>query len=74
VDGIVTPSDLGKLPMRVLAFAMLTHLEAVMLTAIRISFSHEEDAVDKLGADAAAQVSGISLNCTQSSLTPPYLR
>jgi hypothetical protein len=44
--------------MRVLAFAMPTHLEAVMLAAIRVCFSHEEDAVDKLGADAAAQVLG----------------
>ena len=73
VDGIVTPSDLGKLPMRVLAFAMLTHLEAVMLAAIRVSFSHEEDAVDKLGPDAAAQVLGDLTELHAKQLDPALL-
>jgi hypothetical protein len=35
VSGIVTRSDLLKLPVRVLAFAMITHLESLMAEAVR---------------------------------------
>ena len=35
IDGLVTPSDLLKLPVRLVLFAFLTHLEATMANAIR---------------------------------------
>lgn len=35
IEGIVTPSDLLKLPVRVVLFALLTHLESAMARTIR---------------------------------------
>lgn len=73
LDGIVTPSDLSKLPMRVLAFAMLAQLETVMLVAIRSRYTAEEDAVDALGADAAAQILGDLSALHEKQLDPALL-
>jgi len=58
MDSIVTPSDLGKLPMRVLAYTALTHLEATMIQAIRRIHPTDEDAVARLNEGAQAQVLG----------------
>jgi len=43
VSGIVTRSDLLKLPVRVLAFAMITHLESLMADAIRRECGADDD-------------------------------
>jgi CBS domain-containing protein len=42
IRGIVTRSDIAKLPVRVLAFALLTHLEMVMAEVIRAQCPSEE--------------------------------
>jgi hypothetical protein len=45
IKGLVTTSDLLKLPVRVYAFMLVTHLEMVMAAAIRIAFRGQpEDA------------------------------
>jgi predicted transcriptional regulator len=59
VDAIVTPSDLNKLPVRVLAFTMLAHLEAVALVAIGQLTDDDREAVGLLGRHEAAQVSDL---------------
>jgi predicted transcriptional regulator len=56
VDSIVTPSDLNKLPVRVVAFTMLAHLEAAAVLAIDAPREEHLDAVALLGTDEAAQV------------------
>ena len=58
MDSIVTPSDLGKLPMRVLAYTAVAHLEATMIQAIRRIHPTDEDAVARLNEGAQAQVLG----------------
>ena len=73
LDGIVTPSDLSKLPMRVLAFAMLAQLETVMLVAIRLRYPAEEDAIDALGSDASAQILGELSVLHEKQLDPALL-
>jgi len=56
VDSIVTPSDLNKLPVRVVAFTMLAHLEASAVLAIERLTHDNHEAVALLGKDEAAQV------------------
>ncbi len=58
MDAIVTPSDLGKLPMRVLAYTSIAHLEATMTDAIRRMYTTEEDAVASLSPSTQAQILG----------------
>jgi len=43
ISGIVTLSDLQRLPARACLFAMVTHLEMVMTDAIRAEFGADED-------------------------------
>jgi hypothetical protein len=42
IDGIVTSSDVHKLPVRLLAFALVTHLEMTMTDVIRRTSSEDE--------------------------------
>lgn len=41
IDGIVTRSDLLKLPVRICVFTLVTHLELVMMNRIRTLFADE---------------------------------
>jgi len=43
IQGIVTPSDIPKLPVRLFAFALVTHLEMVMANVIRAKCPNEQD-------------------------------
>ena len=43
IKGIVTRSDLLKLPVRLLAFAGVTHLESLMVELIRTKYKHGDD-------------------------------
>lgn len=43
IYGLVTKSDLLKLPVALLGFALVTHLEALMLNAIRMTDIREEE-------------------------------
>ena len=56
ISHIVTPSDLGKLPMRVFLFGKVALLEQSLMDAIRRGFPNDESAVATLGPDAHAQV------------------
>lgn len=56
ISHIVTPSDLGKLPMRVFLFGKVALLEQSLMDAIRRGFPDDESAVATLGPDAQAQV------------------
>lgn len=56
LDAIVTPSDLGKLPMRVLAYTAVAHLESTMMDAIRHVYPSDEDAVAHLCDGAQTQI------------------
>lgn len=42
IQGIVTWSDLQKLPIRLYAFSLVTHLEMVMAAVIQTTFLHDE--------------------------------
>jgi len=42
ISGIVTPSDLLKLPVRTMLFTLISHLEATMAQLIEAAYPHEE--------------------------------
>jgi hypothetical protein len=73
LDSIVTPSDLGKLPMRVLAFSLITNLEATMTDAIRRAFASEEDAIAALAEGTQAQILGELARLHEKKLDPSLL-
>jgi hypothetical protein len=73
IDAIVTPSDLRKLPMRVLVYAQLAHLEATMLATINALFPTDEDAVSALEAGAQAQLLHDLSRMHDKHLDPPLL-
>ncbi len=56
IEGIVTRSDVLKLPVRLLAFTRLTHLEMVMAEIIRCSFKNVEDWLQLLNEDRINQI------------------
>jgi hypothetical protein len=56
ITGVVTASDVTQLPVRLLVFALLTHLEQTMLAAIRRA-SGEWEAIDRLASDRQEKVS-----------------
>lgn len=73
LESIVTPSDLGKLPMRVLAYTLLAHLETTMTEAIRRIFPTEEDAICALDTSAQAQIEGSLSAMHRKTLDPALL-
>jgi len=59
IVGIVTRSDLLKLPVRLLAFAFMTHLEMLMADVIRTKYSPADESwFDMLSDDRRKKVSG----------------
>ena len=48
ISGLVTLSDLQRLPVRAALFTMVTHLEITMAQAIRAEFPHSEDWTNRL--------------------------
>lgn len=48
IRGIITRSDLLKLPVRLLAFAGVTHMESLMAELIRTKYKHGDDSWTKL--------------------------
>jgi len=44
IEGIVTLSDVAKLPVRLLAFTSVAHLEAVLTEVIRRKYPHDDEA------------------------------
>jgi len=48
INGLVSLSDLQRLPVRAALFAMVTHLEITMAHAIRSEFNQSEDWINRL--------------------------
>lgn len=48
ITGIVTPSDIGKLPVRLMAFTLVAHLELLMAGVIRQNCPTDSELLDKL--------------------------
>ncbi len=51
INGIVTRSDVGKLPVRLVAFTLVTHLEVVMADAVREKYGDSPDWLQLLRPD-----------------------
>lgn len=73
IGHIVTPSDLGKLPMRVFLFGKVALLEQSLTDAIRRGFPDDESAVATLGPDAQSQVLASLSALHKKNLDPSIL-
>jgi hypothetical protein len=73
IDAIVTPSDLVKLPMRVMVFGAVAHLEQAMLDALRRLFGDDESALAELDADHQVQICGLYDKLRQRDLDPSLM-
>jgi hypothetical protein len=69
----VLAADLGKLPMRVLAYTSVAHLEATMTDAIRNTYPTEEDAVARLSEGVQGQILGELRRMYDKNLDPSLL-
>ena len=58
INGIVTPSDIGKLPVRLMAFTLVTHLEVLIANSIRRQFPQDEDWFARLDTDLRKALKG----------------
>lgn len=56
IYGLVSLSDLQRLPVRAALFAMVTHLEMTMAQAIRVEFEQSEDWIERLSAQRKSKV------------------
>ncbi|SEE18597.1 hypothetical protein SAMN05519104_5431 [Rhizobiales bacterium GAS188] len=56
INGLVSISDLQRLPVRAALFAMVTHLEITMAHAIRSEFDQSEDWINRLSAERISKV------------------
>ncbi len=56
INGLVSISDLQKLPVRAALFAMVTHFEIVMAASIREEFEQTEQAILRLSPERQARV------------------
>ena len=72
IEGIVTSSDVHKLPVRLLAFALVTHLEMTMAELIRRT-STNDDWLDGLGEGRRARVSQKLADLRLKNIDPPLL-
>ena len=57
INGLVSISDLQKLPVRAALFAMVTHFEIVMAASIREEFEQTEHAILRLSPERQTRVS-----------------
>ena len=58
IKGIVTPSDIGKLPVRLMAFTLATHLEMLMAEFIRKHCHTDAELLERLHPNQRATVEG----------------
>lgn len=72
LDAIVTPSDLNKPAVRMLAYASVAHLEAVMTSAIRVRLGNEDPLVH-LDPSSGDQVRGSYRRLKDKLLNPSPL-
>lgn len=58
IKGIVTLSDVGKLPVRLMAFTLVTHLELVLADLIRRRYGDSSDWLPLLGPKQREKIEG----------------
>lgn len=58
IRGIVTPSDIGKLPVRLMAFTLVAHLELLMAEVIRQNCHTDSELLDKLHPKQRVTIEG----------------
>lgn len=69
IDAIVTPSDANKLPVRLVAFTMVVHLEAAMLAVARLrAHGDDEVALCELSDGGYGQVIGLQRQMAERRL------
>lgn len=73
IAGIVTPSDLLRLPVRVLAFALLSHLEHTMNRIINADHSEPDGWLKYLKLDRKAELEQDLEKLQQERLNPDLL-
>lgn len=73
INGIVTRSDVHKLPVRLLTFAVVTHLEMTMASLIRHAFTSDSEWFDLLRVERQRSIQ-VSLKKQQKDrLNPPLI-
>lgn len=72
IEGIVTSSDVHKLPVRLLAFALVTHLEMTMADVIKKT-STDNDWLEKLGKARRERVIQKLADLRAKNIDPPLL-
>jgi hypothetical protein len=73
IRAIVTRSDVLKLPVRLLTFCLITHLEMVMTKLIRERFTNESEWLDKLSEPRASKIRSEFEERRHSRLDPSHL-
>lgn len=73
VEGIVTRSDLQKLPVRLFAFALITHLEMTMRAAILALLPEDEIWLGLLGTERRGNVEEKWRSLRRSGLDPAMI-
>jgi hypothetical protein len=73
ISGVVTPSDVVQLPVRLLVFALVAHLEELMRTAIRQVEPDDAKAVAALGKKRRDRVEGTLRSQAKKDLNPAPL-
>ena len=72
IEGIVTSSDIHKLPVRLLAFALVTHLETAM-AALIVGTSDGDDWLDLLSNGRQQKVAKKTKALRNESFDPPLI-
>ncbi len=73
IGGIVTRSDVLKLPVRLLAFTLVTHLEMVMAALIQQKYPHDGEWRDKLSKGRREKIEEKFTQLRQSKLDLSWL-
>ncbi len=73
VESIVTPSDLVKLPMRVLVFGAVAHLEHAMISALERLYASADAALASLDADNQQQIISLYERLERANLNPSLM-
>lgn len=73
IRGVVTPSDVVQLPVRLLVFALLAHLEELMRAVIRQTEPLDDRAVQKLSAKRRERVKDTLASQKRKGLNPAPL-
>ena len=73
IQGIVTWSDLQKLPVRLFVFSLVTHLEMVMARSIRRHFPRDEEWLQKISQGRRQNIEEKRQYLARRNLEPPLI-